>query len=312
MDAPQVANPYLTHDLRMDSFQRLDNFPTPHVILIHDYNPNQVQTRTLVTAQLVSEAAKFTLKSLKQIDLSALQYFIGGLRAFLEPDRGPILGLGKMLGIAAMAIAPFLGFKAIVIGGGGAIVGAAATTVSAVACAGELAVKGVGRALEHTETARENLTRRFITRMEDAMKDMLPVDRKFYKDNMSYLINMAVLQVAFLSRGEVKDHLQVGGQPFSRQQVNALDITCQEYFNDIMGMKLAVQQIKEVMDEASNEKAWEVLKRDIVSFDETNTNSLPIKTHEAVLNIIVAMQDFSNKLNRDPIFARIMRNSTLA
>lgn len=313
MEAPMKAasSPCISQaELKM-----LTTIPTP-VVIIPDYNPNAnrpIISQGLVTAHLVNEAAKFTLKS-----FHALRYegqFLAGLIAFLTPDKGgPLRGLSNMLGLAAMALAPILGIKSLVIGGGGALLGAAATTASAVALVGEVAIKaGVNYALAPNESVktREDLTQRFIQRMEEGMKDMLPRDKQFYKQNMSYLVNMAVLQVAFLSRKQANDCLQVSGQPFPRERVATLDKVCQEYFNDIIGMKLALQNMNEVMTENNDDHAWEILKRDLCNFDETNIAQMPPKTHEAIDNLVFAMYTFSKRLDQDPVYTRLIRASSI-
>lgn len=295
----------LTKDITMEP--RLENVGTPQTL------PPPAQERRaepkcgMKTGPALVNSAALTVGAARLLGDPQLSLFLNGMKLMF--GKQDMFGLSGLFGALMVLASPMWGIVRLVVGGGGTVIGAAATTATGVAYVGELAIKGMAHKTAPTEAQllREDLTKRFVNRMNETIRQASVGDRAFFRQNINHLMAMSVLKVAFLSRVVADERvILVNGERFGAERLANQDEITQSYFDDICEMKLA---IREMNLSPNDEHGWNVLKNDLIHWTPKNEIHMEKVPHERLTILWGAIHSVVHKLSDDAVFARIWRES---
>lgn len=291
----------------MQPTDRIDRVQQPMPIAAPVKQPAQPKC-PMKTGQALLNSAKVTAGSAYFLAHPDFSLFINGMKLMF--GKNDHYGLGGILGGLMVLASPVWGIVRIVGGGGGLILGGVATAATGIAYAGEAAIRGVAKIGEPSDAAkqREDLTRRFVARMNDTINKVSYGDRVYFKEHVIDLINISVLEVAFLSRSvQEANVILVNNERFGEEHVAHQDITRKSYFNDICEMKLAIQSLNLSPDDAHG---WKILKQYMCEWTPENEGKkFSDVDHETLTLLWKTIHGFAEKLSADDVFNKVLREN---
>lgn len=292
--------------MQPEAARRMEHVMSPMIIPPPPAKPAAPKC-TMKTGQAVINSATFTVGAAQLLGDPRLSLFLNGMKMMF--GKQDYFGLSGLLGGLMVLASPMWGVVRLVFGGGGVVAGAVATTATGIAYTGELAAKRIvgATAPSNAQIQREDLTRRFVARMNETLQTVPYADRRYFKENINQLVVMSVLKIAYLSRTVEEDNvILVNGERFGAERIANQDATRKSYFNDICEMKMAIRSLNL---SPNDDHGWDVLKRDLCAWTPENQCKMDESSQETLMLLWTSLHGFSEKLTQDDVFVRIWAES---
>jgi len=286
---------------------------------------------TTVTGPLLQKCLTYTKEHGKYIFDPKFSFFLAGMRMMNHPESDwPVRGIEQIFGFFLTCASPVLGgyvvYEHAAQTAGGALATCAVAPIVGTELAARTAIQTAKTVAEPSDAKRmrEHFTELFIDRMVAILqaRNLAYHHKREVKENPIGLIGHAALEVAFLSRVEPNPTaLRIGTRVLHRQEIYALPLVCQHFFDTLCEMKTAIQLLQVPQDE--NPNAWlflstlidKVRKLDpqpvVIKDDETGEwvdlgskkSTALTKDQEKYLQTLLSnVYAFSYYLSQDPLF----------